>query len=103
MMSEDSIIKENADIKYIKNRIYEVRGLRVMLDRDLAELYGVETKGLNHAVRRNIERFPVDFMFKLNKSEWVFLRSQIANSSWGGTRKKPSTPRKRIGFKTEKQ
>ena len=76
-MSEDIIIKENADIEVIKNRIYEVRGLRVMLDRDLAELYGVETKRLNEAVRRNIERFPEDFMFRLNKSEWVFLRSQI--------------------------
>ena len=54
-----------------------MRGLRVMLDRDLAELYGVETKRLNEAVRRNIERFPEDFMFRLNKSEWVFLRSQI--------------------------
>ena len=76
-MTEDTIMKENADIEVIKNRIYEVRGLRVMLDRDLAELYGVETKVLNQAVKRNIERFPEDFMFKLNKSEWVFLRSQI--------------------------
>ena len=74
-MSMDIAIK--ADIDVIKHRIYEVRGLRVMLDRDLAELYGVETKVLNQAVKRNIERFPEDFMFKLNKSEWVFLRSQI--------------------------
>ena len=73
----DIVIKGNTDIEVIKHRIYEVRGMRVMLDRDLAELYGVETKRLNEAVRRNIERFPEDFMFKLNKSEWVFLRSQI--------------------------
>ena len=109
-MNEETIIKANADIEVIKHRIYEVRGLRVMLDRDLAELYGVETKRLNEAVRRNIERFPEDFMFKLNKNEWVFLRSQIATSSsektnteepihlkskiatssWGGTRKLPN-------------
>ena len=73
----DIAIKSPADIEVIKHRIYEVRGLRVMLDRDLAELYGVETRVLNQAVRRNIDRFPEDFMFKLNKSEWVFLRSQI--------------------------
>ena len=77
-MNEEIIIKANTDIELIKHRIYEVRGMRVMLDRDLAELYGVETKVLNQAVKRNIERFPEDFMFKLNKSEWVFLRSQIA-------------------------
>lgn len=77
-MATDIAIKGTADIEVIKHRIYEVRGMQVMLDRDLAELYGVETKRLNEAVRRNIERFPEDFMFKLNKSEWVFLRSQIA-------------------------
>lgn len=77
-MGNEVVIKGVNDIDVIKNRIYEVRGQRVMLDRDLAELYGVETKVLNQAVKRNIERFPEDFMFKLNKSEWVFLRSQIA-------------------------
>ena len=77
-MAADIAIKGTADIEVIKHRIYEVRGMRVMLDRDLAELYGVETKVLNQAVKRNIERFPEDFMFKLNKSEWVLLRSQIA-------------------------
>lgn len=76
-MSTDITLIENSDIEVIKHRIYEVRGMRVMLDRDLAELYGVETKVLNQAVKRNIERFPEDFMFKLNKSEWVFLRSQF--------------------------
>ena len=77
-MAADIAIKETADIEVIKHRIYEVRGMQVMLDRDLAELYGVETKVLNQAVKRNIERFPEDFMFKLNKGEWVSLRSQIA-------------------------
>ncbi|MBR5352073.1 MAG: ORF6N domain-containing protein [Bacteroidales bacterium] len=77
-MSENEITTiGTSEVEVIKHRIYEVRGLRVMLDRDLAELYGVETKVLNQAVKRNIERFPEDFMFKLNKSEWAFLRSQI--------------------------
>ena len=76
-MGVDIAIKGTTDIEIIKSRIYEVRGMRVMLDRDLAELYNVETKVLNQAVKRNIERFPEDFMFKLNKGEWVLLRSQI--------------------------
>ena len=63
------------ELDIIKNKIYEIRGLRVMLDRDLAQMYGVETKVLNQAVRRNIERFPEDFMFTLSKEEC--LRSQI--------------------------
>jgi len=57
-------------IKSIQNRIYKIRGQRVMLDRDLAELYATETKVLNQAVKRNIARFPEDFMFQLNLSEW---------------------------------
>ncbi len=77
-MTDRVIVQGESNIEIIKHRIYEVRGMQVMLDRDLAELYGVETKVLNQAVKRNIERFPEDFMFKLNKSEWVFLRSQIA-------------------------
>ena len=58
----------------IKSRIYEVRGRRIMIDSDLAELYGVETKNLKRAVRMNIERFPDDFMFELTKEEYDFLR-----------------------------
>ncbi len=73
----------------IRNKIHEIRGQRVMLDRDLAELYGVETRALNQAVRRNIERFPEDFMFQLSKGEMEILKSQIVISSWGGTRKLP--------------
>ena len=64
----------------IENKILVIRGTQVMLDRDLAELYGVETKRLNEQVRRNIERFPSNFMFQLNESEFEFLRSQIATS-----------------------
>jgi phage regulator Rha-like protein len=68
-------------IKSIQNRIYEVRGERVMLDRDLAALYETETKVLNLAVKRNIKRFPVDFMFQLTKEEYEALRLQIETSN----------------------
>ena len=60
-----------------------------MLDRDLAELYGVETRALVQAVKRNIDRFPSDFMFQLNKDEFADLRSRIVTSSWGGRRTAP--------------
>ena len=76
-MNEEIIIKANADIEVIKHRIYEVRGQRVMLDRDLAELYGVETRVLNQAVKRNIERFPADFMFQLTAKERDSMSSQF--------------------------
>ncbi|MDV3105274.1 ORF6N domain-containing protein [Segatella copri] len=65
------------------------RGQQVMLDRDLAELYGVETRRLNEQVKRNIERFPEDFMFQLTQNEFDNLKSQFATSSWGGVRKLP--------------
>jgi ORF6N domain len=67
-------------IRSIENRIYEVRGERVMLDRDLAALYETETKALNLAVRRNLKRFPEDFMFQLTKEEVDILRFQIVTS-----------------------
>jgi hypothetical protein len=66
--------------------IYEIKGNKVMLDSDLANLYGVETKRLKESVRRNIDRFPEDFMFVLTNEEVSILRSQIASSSWGGSR-----------------
>ncbi len=75
-MGNEVVIRGVNDIDVIKNRIYEVRGQRVMLDRDLAELYGVETKVLNQAVKRNIERFPEDFMFQLDRKDVFFLKSQ---------------------------
>ena len=86
-------------IKSIQNRIYELRGERVMLDFDLANLYQVETKVLNQSVKRHIKRFPDDFMFQLTAIEWRQLQvkltvppqnnliSQIVISSWGGNRK----------------
>lgn len=73
----------------IVNKIYVIRNEKVMLDKDLAELYGVKTGNLNLAVKRNIKRFPVDFMFQLDKKEFENLMLQIETSSWGGTRKLP--------------
>lgn len=69
----------------IKNKIYTIRGMQVMLDRDLAELYGVETRVLNQAVKRNMERFPEEFMFQLTEEEHQNLRSQIVTSSSSGS------------------
>ena len=73
----------------VERRIYLIRGQKVMLDADLAELYKVPTKRVNEQVRRNPGRFPKDFMFRLTASEAENLRSQIATSSWGGRRSRP--------------
>ena len=73
----------------IEQSIFLIRGQKVILDRDLAELYQVETKQLKRAVRRNIERFPEDFMFELTKDEFENLRRHFGASSWGGTRYMP--------------
>ena len=77
------------ELQSITDKIYEIRGVRVMLDRDLADLYQVTTSALNQAVKRNIRRFPPDFMFQLNNQEFDNLKSQIVTSSWGGIRKLP--------------
>ena len=73
----------------IMTKIYFVRNQKVMIDSDLAELYGVETRRLNEQVKRNTSRFPEDFMFQLSEIEFENLKSQIATSSWGGRRKSP--------------
>ncbi len=73
----------------IQNKIFLLRGQKVMFDKDLAALYGVETKALNQAVKRNIDRFPEDFMFLLTPQEVTILKSQFVTSSWGGARKLP--------------
>ena len=69
------------ELQLIQNKIYEVRGHKVMLDFDLAELYEVQTKALNQAVKRNIQRFPIDFMFRLTLDEWESMRSLSATAS----------------------
>ena len=74
----------------IQRKIYFIRGKKVMFDRDLAALYGIETGNLNKAVARNLKRFPSDFMFQLSDAEFKNLIFQFGRSSWGGLRKKPS-------------
>ena len=83
---------DTVPVERIASKIYVIRQVKVMLDRDLAELYGVETRVLNQAVKRHIKRFPDDFMFQLSKDEYAFLISQIVTSkktSRGGVRKMP--------------
>lgn len=74
-------VNSNDGLELIKHKIFELRGLRVMLDYDLAELYRVETRALNQAVKRNIERFPDDFMFRITATEWNDISSQIVMRS----------------------
>ena len=78
------------ELERIKSLIYEIRGVKVMLDKDLAYLYHVTTGNLNKAVKRNIRRFPSDFMFQLNKTEFEQLKTDLifqnGISSWGGSR-----------------
>ena len=81
---KDLIVQE-----IIEQKIYLVRGQRVMLDRDLALLYEITTGNFNKAVSRNLDRFPSDFMFRLNKEEFHNLIFQFGTSRWGGTRKNP--------------
>ncbi len=81
--------KELSHPLIIERHILFIRGYKVLLDADLAMLYGVETKVLVQAVRRNLARFPDDFMFQLNEDEFQNLRSQFVTSSWGGRRYPP--------------
>ena len=76
-------------VESIRNCVYTIRGQQVMLDSDLADIYGYELKAMNQQVKRNIERFPEDFMFQLTKEEFENLKSQFVTSSWGGIRKMP--------------
>ncbi len=82
-------VAEQGDERGIRHLIMNVRGMQVMLDRDMARLYGVETGALNRQVKRNRERFPEDFMFRLSAEEWENLKCQIGISSWGGDRRLP--------------
>ena len=85
MSDKEILIYEDS----IKNLIHDVRGIKVIFDFDLAQLYGVETKQLKRQVRRNIDRFPPDFMFELTSEELKNLRRHFGTSSWGGTRYPP--------------
>jgi hypothetical protein len=87
MLNKDSEKEKSIiPIEVVSQRIFFIRGLKVMLDADLAELYAISTARLNEQVKRNKDRFPQDFMFQLNDDEFENLRSQIATSSWGGRR-----------------
>ncbi|MDE3184944.1 MAG: ORF6N domain-containing protein [Bacteroidota bacterium] len=88
-MSKSKLRDVKIPEEIILEKIYVIRGQKVMLDKDLAEMYGVQVRRLNEAVKRNIMRFPEDFMFQLKQNEWSNLKSQFATSSWGGTRKLP--------------
>ena len=87
MAKSKAVVKVPDEI--IMNQIYYIRGQKVMLDKDLADLYDVDTRNLNKAVKRNIKRFPDDFMFQLTTEEFKNLMFQFGTSSWGGTRKMP--------------
>jgi len=82
-------MNEIIPVEAVTGKIHCIREHKVILDRDLAELYGVETSQLKRAVRRNIDRFPTDFMFELTKEEHENLRCHFGTSSWGGTRYSP--------------
>jgi hypothetical protein len=89
MAKKDSAASAIIPAERIQKCIYLIRGQKILLDEDLAGLYGVETRVLNQAVTRNMERFPEDFAFRLSKEEFENLKSQIVTSSWGGRRKPP--------------
>lgn len=93
LQTKFTIMNENSSItvpdEIIMSKIYLIRDKKVMLDSDIAELYEVETKQLKRAVRRNIKRFPDDFMFELTENEFTNLRSQFGTSNWGGIRYVP--------------
>ncbi len=82
-------MRHGVDLQMIQRKIYEIRGQRVMLDFDLAELYGIETKYLKRSVKNNIRRFPSDFMFELTKEEFDSLRCNFSTSKRGGIRYMP--------------
>lgn len=84
--TNEIMVMEQSDVEGL---IYTIRGQKVMLDADLAKIYGYSTNAFNQQVKRNIERFPEDMMFQLNDEEYAHLKSQFVTSSWGGTRKRP--------------
>lgn len=88
-MAKRKISKSLIPNQRIERSILLIRGQKVLLDSDLAELYRVETKVLNQAIKRNLARFPADFMFALTQNEFIALKSQFVTSSWGGRRTAP--------------
>lgn len=84
-------IFNNMELTIVQNYIREARGCRVMLDTDLAALYGVETRVLNQAVKRNLDLFPSDFMFRLTETEWEYMSSQVVMTSGEEVKKRPKS------------
>ena len=82
------MIKTIAPVIKIENLIYSIKGRKIMLDSDLAKIYGVKTKRLNEQMKRNSKRFPADFCFQLNEKEWQDLRSQIATANLGSEKRR---------------
>ena len=89
MNMEKNIVAEEVNAEFLKGFIYCVRGVRVMLDMDLAKIYGYSTKDFNRQVKNNIEKFEQDFMFQLTDEECEILRCKNSTSSWGGRRYSP--------------
>ena len=86
---DKDIITQEINAEYLKGYIYNIRGVRVMLDMDLAKIYGYSTKDFNRQVKNNIEKFEQDFMFQLSDDECEILRCKNSTSSWGGRRYNP--------------
>ena len=86
---DKNIITEEINAEYLKEFIHSIRGVRVMLDADLAKIYGYSTKDFNRQVKNNIEKFEQDFMFQLTDEECEILRCKNSTSSWGGRRYNP--------------
>lgn len=83
-------MNENKPTKQVESKIIVIRDTQVILDRDVAELYGVETRVVNQAVKRNGERFPEGYILQLTPDEYANLKSQVVTSNWGGVRKMPN-------------
>ena len=86
---DKDIIAQEINAEYLKDYIYSIKGVRVMLDMDLAKIYGYSTKDFNRQVKNNIEKFEQDFMFQLSDEECEILRCKNSTSSWGGRRYNP--------------
>lgn len=98
MGKREIVISDDLKIDHIKNVIFGIRGFKVLLDRDLAAIYGVETRTLNQAVKRNIDRFPTDFMFQLTSEEWEAIKNKSNMSSQSVMRLPSRRPKSNLPF-----
>lgn len=98
MEKGEIVVDDDLKINHIKNTIFDIRGYKVLLDRDLAAIYGVETRTLNQAVKRNIERFPTDFMIQLTSEEWEAIKNKSNMSSQSVMRLPSRRPKSNLPF-----